>query len=271
MGVINRSALAAAVLLAIPVGAAAGDYPEPPPYLPVPVDVGGTWYLRGHIGMTSRDFSGLEHDSFATLTDFAWLNQGHFDAAPTFGVGIGFKGGEHLRFDVTGEYRGRSGFSALDQFDNGGTTNTNLYGAKVSEWLFVANAYYDIGTWRGMTPYVGGGVGFSRNSVYDFTDTNVIAGAGGWAPTGDAWSFAWALHAGASMQVSNNLSLDLGYSFVSLGDAKTGPFQNVDSTIGCAANVPPDCTAMTFNGLYSHDLKLALRWSLDRAATRPTR
>lgn len=266
MGWFNRPALVAAVLLAIPMAAAAGDFPEPPPYLPPPVDVGGTWYLRGHIGVGAQHFGGLDHDSFATLTDFAWLDQGHFSAAPTFGVGVGFRFSEQLRFDLTGEYRGKAAFSALDQFDNGGTTNTDAYDAKASEWLFLANAYYDLGLWHGMSPYVGAGFGFSRNSIYDFTGSNVIAASGNWAPTGHDWSVAWALHAGASMRVTNNLTLDLGYSFVSLGSAKTGPYQNLDAGTGCAANAPPDCTAMTFNDLYSHDVKLGLRWTLDNSA-----
>lgn len=265
MGVFHRSALVAA-LLAIPMGAAAGDYPEPPPYLPPPVDVGGGWYLRGHIGMTAQHFDGLDHDSFATATDFAWLDHGHFSAAPAFGIGVGIQVSEKLRIDFTGEYRGKANFSALDQFDNSGTTNTDAYDAKTSEWLFLANAYYDLGLWHGMAPYIGAGVGLSRNSVYDFTGTNVIAPSSNWAPSGHEWSVAWALHAGASMQVTDNLTLDLGYSFVSLGDARTGPYQNVDSGIGCAANAPPDCTPMTLRGLYSHDVKLGLRWMLDRGA-----
>lgn len=264
MGRFKFSAVLAAALLATPVaGALAADFPEPPPYIPPPIEVGKTWYLRGHIGMAAQHFKGLEHPLFETAENFAWLDKGHFDAVPTFGVGIGFNHGDHWRFDVTGEYRGKSSFAALDTYTFEDEVFTNSYTGKKSEWLFLANAYYDIGTWHGVTPYVGAGVGFSRNSIYDFTDINAIAGGGGWAPEGHEWSFAWALHAGASMKVTDNLSLDLGYSYLSLGEGKTGPFQNMDPNIGCIADDPPTCSSMTFKGIYSHDVKLGLRWQFD--------
>ena len=79
------------------------------------------------------------------------------------------------------------------------------------------------------------------------------------------WNFAWALHAGASMQVNQNLALDVGYSFVSLGDAQTGTLINFNGT--CAT-----CAPMTFKNIYSHDLKLGLRYCLRHAAVlRPGR
>lgn len=270
MGRFKLSAVVGAAIMVTPLaGALAADFPQPPPYIPPPVEVGKSWYLRGHIGLAAQHFKGLEHELFSTPASFEWLNPGTFAAVPTFGVGVGFTHGDHWRFDVTGEYRGKSAFAALDRYDEdsnppdyeGDTWGINDYSGFKSEWLFLANAYYDIGTWHGVTPYVGAGIGFSRNSIYGFTDNNTIQGGGGWAPTGHNWSLAWALHAGASMQVTNNLSLDLGYSFVSLGDGKTGPFQNQDPTL--SACLPDNCTGVTFKGIYSHDVKLGLRWAFD--------
>ena len=128
-----------------------------------------------------------------------------------------------------------------------------------AELAALANAYWDITTWRGVTPYIGAGIGASRNTIWDFTDNNVIQGGQGWAPTGRKWSLAWALHAGAGIQVNNNLTVDLGYSFVSLGDAQTGGLVNSDPI-----TYPCPCTPMTFKDLYSHDLKLGVRWAFDQ-------
>jgi hypothetical protein len=64
--------------------------------------------------------------------------------------------------------------------------------------------------------------------------------------------------------VTDSLSGDLGYSFLSLGNGKTGPFQNVDPGTGCAADSPPTCTAVGFKGIASHDVRLGLRWAFDR-------
>jgi opacity protein-like surface antigen len=252
----------AALFLLPAAQALAADIPETPP---PPAHFAGNWYLRGHIGLAQQGFHGLDHPDFDTAPDFVFLDSGNFSAVPIFGIGIGYQHSDHLRFDVTGEYRGKSDFSALDQFTNTtpdpDQTQTNHYTGKKSEWLFLANGYYDFTPWKNITPYVGAGIGMSYNTISDFVDNNVIGGAQGWAPTGSKWSFAWALHAGASMKVTDNLSLDLGYSFVSLGDAQTGAFQNSDPAFGCTVGV--DCVPMTFKSLYSHDFKLGLRWAFD--------
>jgi len=41
-----------------------------------------------------------------------------------------------------------------------------------------------------------------------FRDLNLIAGGGGYAPSGTKTNFAWALHAGASYKVTSNFALD---------------------------------------------------------------
>jgi opacity protein-like surface antigen len=281
MGRYKLSALVGAAFLAIPLAAGAADYPQPPPYTP-PVEIGGNWYLKGYIGMAAQHFAGLDHPDFATPATFEWLDPGQFDGVPLFGIGIGWRHSEHLRFDLTGEYRSKSAFSALDRYDSdtpssnfgsdctfspSGDCGTNHYTGKKDEWLFLANAYYDFNPIHGIVPYVGMGVGAAYNTIYDFVDDNVITGGQGWAPTGHKLNLAWALHAGASLQVTNNLTLDLGYSFVRLGDAQTGPFQNVDLSLGC--NASPPCVPMNFKGIYSHDVKLAVRWAFDQPSYYP--
>ena len=265
MGRLKLCALTGAVIFLAPsAGALAADYFPPPP-----VQIGSAWYLRGHIGMAAQHFGGLDHPDFATPAFFEWLDPGQFDAVPIFGVGVGYRHSEHLRFDLTGEYRGKSAFTALDRYDfdsnpidYAGVWGTNHYTGKKSEWLFLVNGYFDLATWHGVTPYVGAGIGASYNSIYDFLDDNVIVGGQGWAPTGHKWNLAWALHAGAGIQVTNNLTVDLGYSFVSLGDAQTGDFVNSDPiNYPCLGGV---CSPMTFQDLYSHDVKLGVRWAFDQ-------
>lgn len=274
MGRSKISALIGAALFLLPTaGAFAADIPE----IPQPAQFGGNWYLKGYIGMANQHFQTLDHSTFAGPDFFEWLDQGEFAAVPLFGVGIGWQASDHVRVDLTAEYRGKSAFNAMDRYDTdsnppdfGGTPGadwgTNQYSGKKSELLFLANAYWDLNSWNGITPYVGAGIGASYNTIYDFVDQNVPAAGGGWAPTGHKLSFAWAVHAGASMQLNNNLSLDFGYSFVSLGDAQTGPFQNQDPTLGCAA-VPGTCTPMMFKGLYSHDFRVGVRYAFGGSGT----
>jgi len=272
----------AALCVVLPAGVLAADYPRPPPYVPPPVEIGHNWYLKGYIGMANQHFSGLSHPGFDdpafAPVYFEWLDPGNFDAVPLFGVGIGWRHSDHVRFDLTGEYRGKSSFTALDRYDTLGDTDlplfdgtpgpdwgTNQYTGKKSEFLFLANAYYDIADWHGFTPYVGGGIGASYNSIHDFVDNNVLAGGQASAGEGHQLSLAWALHAGASMQVTNNLTLDFGYSFISLGDAKTGLLENVDPGLACTAT-GGTCYPVTFRDLISHDFKLSARWSFDKPA-----
>jgi len=248
-------ALAATAMLA--THARAADLPPmlPPP----PIEDYGGWYLRGDIGLAKQRLDRLDHPLFASAVSFSWVDSGGFDAAPTFGLGLGYKYNNWLRFDGTIEYRGKAGFHALDSFDNGGTMNTNDYDGAKSEWLGLFNVYFDLGTWRSLTPFVGFGVGTTYTQIHHFRDTNVINASGGFARPAGTWDFAWALHAGFSYDVTPNFTVEFGYRYVDLGDAKTAPFQNLDPGVPCALGV---CHPMRFKGLSSHDLKLGLRWML---------
>ena len=240
------------------------------PYIPAPVvEEYGGWYLRGYIGMSNQQFRGLDHVLFATAPGFTWLDTGGFSSAPFFGGAIGYQYNSWLRFDFSAEYRGGANFKALDQYidPNGGGPGvagpaTNDYSAIKKEWLFLANAFVDLGTWRAITPYVGAGIGFANVTISNFRDTNVIMGGGGFADTGSQWNFAWALHAGLAYKVTPTFSVDLGYRFVSLGDGKTGTLMNLLGT--CTA-----CEPMHFRGIYSHDLMLGVRWMLDDGGYAP--
>ena len=255
--------IGAALVLPLSAGAWAADIPEipPPPYQP-PVEVGGGWYLRGHIGMANQTLGHLDNVLFSTATTLENLDPGNFAAVPTFGLGIGYRHNENLRFDLTGEYRGKSSFSALQFYDTDGdptTTGdqgTDEYTAQKSEWLFLVNGYYDIGTWHGVTPYVGAGIGASRNTISGFRDVNTVTNGVAYGATASKWNLAWALHAGLGFQATDNLAIDLGYSFVSLGSARSGDLVTYSGT--STVDNP-----MHFKDLYSHDVKLGLRYSFD--------
>ena len=102
---------------------------------------------------------------------------------------------------MTGEYRMNADYNGLDVIGTGAGTETNEYRAKKSEWLFLANAYLDLGTWWCVTPFVGAGIGFSRVSISSFVDVNTPNAGVAFADTASQWNFAWALHAGLAYQV----------------------------------------------------------------------
>jgi opacity protein-like surface antigen len=248
----------AAVAVLMPQATHAADMPALPPP-PMIEDYGG-WYLRGDIGLAKQRLERLDHPLFATTPGFAWVDKGGFDAAPTFGLGIGYKYSNWLRFDGTIEYRGKAGFHALDRYDDAvncapGNVCTNDYSGAKSEWVGLFNTYLDLGTWRSLTPFVGFGIGTTYTQIHHFRDTNVITGGGGYARAAGTWDLAWAVYAGFSFDVTPNLAIEFAYRYLDLGDAQTGTLLNLTGT--CVT-----CSPMKFKGLSSHDLKLGLRWML---------
>lgn len=254
-----RKAFAAGATAAIVCGgqALAADMPQLQPqivYQPAPVIVNQFegWYLRGDIGMTNQEVKSFENVSFATASGFGFLDEPAFDSGLMVGLGVGYQYNDWLRFDVTGEYRGKTRFTGLDHYNDGGQ-RTNDYTGSKSEWLFLANAYVDLGTWWCITPFIGAGVGFTNITISNFRDNNIIAGGGGYAKDNTETNFAWALHAGLAYNVSRNFTVELGYRYLNLGDAQSGDLINLDGSN--SVNNP-----MIFKDVVSHDFKLGLRW-----------
>ena len=93
----------------------------------------------------------------------------------------------------------------------------------------MANAYWDIANFAGFTPYIGAGIGGAYVMYDDFKqsqtgtlsccvtafNTNEIDHEGI-----SSWRFAYALHAGASYDITRSWKLDVGYSFT---DISSGP------------------------------------------------
>jgi opacity protein-like surface antigen len=258
--------LSTATFAALSTATLAADLPPlpPPVYRPVAVEASG-WYLRGFVGMSNQFLTDIHHPSFDAAPQFVFLDKGGFESGMFFGGGLGYAWNNWLRFDVTGEYRGKVGFNALDRYFNDPNFFTNDYRATKSEWVVLVNGYLDLGTWWCVTPFIGAGVGVAYNKIEHFRDTNVIAGGGGWADTGSKSNLAWALHAGASYKVTSNFAVDLSYRYLNLGKAESGLLVNLDPTVFSGNPLRP----VTFNSIQSHDLMLGVRWLLQQDAPPP--
>jgi opacity protein-like surface antigen len=247
------SVLAIAPLLA-GASAQAADYgyppPPPPVYQPPPIiiqqpapEFAGNWYLRGQIGMGIVNYNKFEISPLNPGDTIA----GHSISDAYFiGGGVGYEWNSWLRFDATVEYRFKSDLYALGVYP-GGTDN---YHGQLSSWVFLANAYVDLGTWDCFTPFVGAGVGFARNSITNLVDENAGAGTYGVGRDTAKWDLAWALYAGVTYNVSKSFKVDLTYRYLNYGSA--------EDTIDCAGV----CSGYKFeyDKLYSHDFMIAFRW-----------
>jgi opacity protein-like surface antigen len=264
---------------------AADLLPPPPAVEPAPppaLDVSG-WYLRGDVGLANPvgDFSlsvspnplvGLPGDAFNSFYHPTISSSGLFD------VGVGYQVNSWLRFDVTAEHRGGGQFQALEQIGipSLSTQYADWYRGSVSSNIVMANAYVDAGTWYGVTPFIGGGVGFAQNNLYGVTDTGFAyvgtgpgqtpAGSptGGYFGNGVTNNFAWALMAGLDFNVTQNLKLELGYRYLDYGRVKTGTSNCFNGTGANGGFSVASCGGSGYSiqseRLASQDVRLGLIW-----------
>ena len=251
---------AASLLSSVAFAADMPSIAAPPAYAPPQVEDFGGWYLRGDIGFSNQRVRRLNNVLDANNTSSV-QNLG-FNTAGIFGLGVGYKVNNWFRVDVTGEYRGNSQFFGTDRISLPGGVGTETYHATKSEWVVLANAYVDLGTWWYITPFIGAGVGGARVGIANFTDQGIANNGAGALPGlvfGDnlsKWNLAWAIHAGLAYKVSPNFTVELAYRYLDMGDGLTGDLRAFDG----ANNV---VNPTTFKNITSHDLKLGVRWNLD--------
>jgi opacity protein-like surface antigen len=286
--------VAGGALFALARTAGAADLLPPPPALepppPTAYEFNG-WYLRGDVGIGMNATTpqlAVSPDPLA-----AGIAGGTLDAAATntfynptisasgiFDLGFGYQFNNWFRADFTEEYRGGASFQTLEVLNEpnivGVNTSTqqyaDFYRANLSSWVSMFNGYVDLGTWSGITPYVGAGVGFAYNKLSGFTDTGyaysngVQSPTGGYADDGGKWNFAWGLMAGLSFDVTQNLKLDLGYRYLDYGKFTSGSSH-------CLTLGPPpgfSCGSGSYmvyskNDLASNDFRIGLRWMIGDA------
>ncbi len=243
----NKVYVTTAALMASTMMANAADLLPPPVFDDYPPEVSvsnhdtGNWYIRGDIGYVSADVEGVTYQQYQASG--AALNTGKFsqhdlDSTWSFQGGIGYQATDYLRVDATLKYMMGADF---DGASVGGSSN-NCAGATFgtivagsdcsynddteleSATLLMANAYVDLGTFNHFTPYVGAGIGGAHVKWGDLhndqtcgaTSTGNDANCSTYDYThgGESeWRFAWAIHAGASYDVSCRTKIDAGYTY----------------------------------------------------------
>jgi opacity protein-like surface antigen len=267
-----KTIAAVGAALVMSAAAHAADMPSivpPPAYYapqPAPIEDFGGWYLRGDIGVGSNRVKNLDIRNYQDAGISINQQTLGFDSAGIYSVGLGYQFNGWLRADITGQYRGNANFKGQDLvWFNGVPLGADTYGASVKSFVAMANLYADLGTWWCLTPFIGVGVGYANTTISNFTDQGVsINGNFGavpssaYAASASKWNVAYALHAGVAYKVNPALTVELGYSYLNLGDGLTGSLTNFQGfTRG---------NAFTFKDITSHDVKLGVRWSLDDAA-----
>jgi opacity protein-like surface antigen len=258
MGSLKALTLAGGVAFAAATAAHAADLPPPPMPEPMPIaapEYNG-WYLRGDVGVGVAESTKLRQsfDAGFVVPGLRVDKEGRGDQV-FVGAGLGYQFNQWLRFDATGEYRTDSDYRAIASYTTFcpvGTRCYDNYSGRISSAVFLANMYVDLGNWYGLTPYVGVGVGTARHRWTHFTDVDYQVGGYGFAPDKKSWKAAWALMAGVSYDVTQNLKLELGYRYLNMGKMSSGAIV-CQNTGACPHEIQRINMA-------SHDFRLGMRW-----------
>jgi opacity protein-like surface antigen len=260
--------------------AVAADYDPPvvvsPPDQFVPVEVGNGWYLRGDVGYAfTRDMGDVSFRTFDTGTYTSGkLGSADLDSGMTYGIGFGYTFNQWLRSDITldgfhtdahGSVASADPCDATDPALAGTTCNTRG-SASLSTLSLMANGYVDLGTYVGLTPYIGAGAGISRvkwsgvsadTYCVDGTAACTAALLGKTSHSGKKdYRFTYALMAGLAYDISPNLKLDLGYKYTHVAGGDTFGWDSASSTAGATGAQGKD------DGFSSQEVRVGLRYEL---------
>jgi opacity protein-like surface antigen len=249
MKLLSRLLLSSAALAVSPLAqAVAADYDAPlyieeaPEY--VPVEVGSGWYLRGDVSYNfgdpfrNRDWGG------PTVVDETY-DDSH--SAVSGSAGFGYHFSDYLRGDLN------LGFlSSNDQNLSYAVEDVSDTSASVENtvWTGMANAYVDLGTYVGITPYLGAGLGIAyaeRKQAFsvDYVDATPDIDQ---HDNKNQVTWAYSLNAGASYLISQNVSVDLGYSYFSAPALEHSTIRDGEPEI--------------VKGMNIHQLKVGLRYDI---------
>jgi len=248
-----------ASLVATASGHAADLLPPPPPppvYTP-PAVLGGNWYLRGDVGIGIADLR-TKQSSFSTLVPSPQFEQSSLDDTGFIDAGVGYRFNQFFRVDVTGEYRAAAQYSAIETYNQGffstpktGQRNADTYRGNVRVVDGLVNGYVDAGTWYGVTPFIGAGVGVANINSGSVID-NGEGGGIGYSSSKSQTNFAYAAMAGLDFQVTRNFVFEIGYRYLNAGNYSSG-------AIICQ-NQTPCPNEVQHHQLSSNDIRLGFRY-----------
>ena len=212
------AALAAIVAGGLAAPAMAADVMEPPVIEAAPpqavyedVAVGG-WYIRGDIDYHWSNFRGANYILYGAPGELGEFDFGDLKGAFSIGGGVGYQVNQYFRTDLTADWLFGSDFRGQTTgFCGTGAACVSVDNSSYSALLLLANAYVDLGTYAGITPYIGAGIGGARvdwDDLVNETDDGSFAHEGG-----SDWRFAYAAMVGASYCLTHNAKLDVGYRY----------------------------------------------------------
>jgi opacity protein-like surface antigen len=192
------------------------------------------WYIRGDIGYnaafssnkpSTRSYRAAQDDYETESFDNA-----RFSGDYSLNAGVGYQFNDWLRSDATLDYftakfngkRITDGHCSILQpngTDCGSAGRQNLAALGL-----LANGYVDLGTYWGLTPYLGAGAGMTNLDWGNYSASkycvngnarclNAVDYKNKTYEGAEGWRFTYALMTGVSYDVAAGMKLDLGYRF----------------------------------------------------------
>lgn len=257
--------------MATAAGAADMDIIEAPEIRLAGQSVAQGWYIRGDLGYGGWVRSGTPDyrvDALGGVLAKDDFDTARFSRPASYGAGIGYQFNNFLRGDMTADFAngklyGGSEFASPCTGAPAGTTCGVTHKASYSAAHVLANGYVDLGTFAGITPYVGAGAGVTYMNwgtlKTDMACRNGTAGCGNATFSAPAvsglndWRFTYALMAGAAVDLTERVKLDIGYRFTDMDGGKA---------FGGTVNIPGIGQANTNvndKGLQKHEIRAGIR------------
>ena len=266
---VSVAALVASTFVATTVAPTIATAADLPPIVEIPREVTpqpyGGWYLRGDIGYAKNKVESVGYFQGPTFTGS--FEQHDLANSWMIGGGLGYQINDWFRVDATANYFTSSAFTGSSAQNVGCSDGTLTAICSYSDnssaqiTTLLANAYVDLGTWQGFTPYVGAGIGGAY--IHWGSLRNVESHVSGAAPTILAddthgavagWRFAYALHAGTSYDLSANLKLDAGYSYTHIEGGDMFGFGSGSGFVGVQGQ---------HGDIKNHAFRVGLRYSFN--------
>ncbi len=144
-----------------------------------------------------------------------------------------------FRAEIEGSYRFRFDMDVRDQ-----SSPVIDYETDIATTTVLLNAFVEWRNTSDFTPFVGGTVGWARNTAE--TERNVLGGGSSEDDEEDNDNLAWGAVAGVDWLFLDYLSAELAYRFIHLGDVDAGEFSTGES--------------LSAENYTSHDIMLSLSY-----------
>ncbi|MFN3867758.1 MAG: outer membrane protein [Hyphomicrobiaceae bacterium] len=240
-------------------------------YVPMEVHSSGpSWYVRVDGSYSHYDDPIMVEDHIYDLVDTS------LSSAWGVGGGVGVYLSHGFRADLTYEHRFESDATGTLLNHAADLNGVREFGLKSR--LLLANVYYDFNQGGRFSPYIGVGLGYVRHETTAGTVTG-LCGCDGTIDGEKAGSVAGAVMAGVTVNLTGDrgrevhggstkdgvvfaasnraLLLDVGYRYLYLGEATTGPVR---------ANLPGGPVVSddpTVENIHAHELRVGLRYNLN--------